>query len=217
MNVQERLMLFLKHKKLSKLAFANSIGRSPAYVTNIVESIGRSSRERIVIQYPELNMEWLLNGSGEMLNVQNDVDDLPFSNSEKEQDDAIFIPLLPISAQAGRLTDFSSAVEEWDCEKIISPVKYADLAISIAGESMAPEYTSGTKVLVRKINDKAFIDWGKTYVLDTCNGTVIKNIYPSENPNNVKCVSVNPNYPTFDISKDDIYGWYLVLMSLSMK
>ena len=45
----------------------------------------------------------------------------------------------------------------------------------------------------------------------------IKNIYPSENPNNVKCVSVNPNYPTFDISKDDIYGWYLVLMSLSMK
>lgn len=217
MNVQDRLLLFLKHKKLSKLAFANSIGRSPAYVTNIVESIGRSSRERIVVQYPELNMEWLLTGSGEMLNVQNDVDDLPLSNSEKGQDDAILIPLLPISAQAGRLTDFSSAVAEWDCEKIISPVKYADLAISIAGESMAPEYTSGTKVLVRKINDKAFIDWGKTYVLDTCNGTVIKNIYPSENPNNVKCVSVNPNYPPFDINKDDIYGWYLVLMSLSMK
>jgi phage repressor protein C with HTH and peptisase S24 domain len=56
----------------------------------------------------------------------------------------------------------------------------ADWAITVSGESMAPEYPSGAQILVKKINEKAFIDWGKVYVLDTCNGTVIKILTPSK-------------------------------------
>jgi phage repressor protein C with HTH and peptisase S24 domain len=100
---------------------------------------------------------------------------------------------------------------------MISPINGTDFAIPVTGDSMSPEYPSGSKVLVAKINDKAFIDWGRTYVLDTCNGTVIKKVYPSENDGYIKCVSVNPNFPTFEINVNDIYGWYRVLMSLSLK
>ena len=214
MNVQERLLRFLDYKGMSKLAFAKSIGRSVSYVTNIVTSIGPSSRLRIAETYPELNMNWLLNGEGEMINKTSEVEiqDMVIESSLVDT-----IPLLPISAQAGRLSDFAEAVMTQDCERIISPIHEAELAITITGNSMSPEYTNGTKVLVKKINDKAFIDWGRTYVLDTCNGVVIKNVYPSENANAIKCISVNPNYPPFDINKEDIYGWYLVLMSLSLK
>lgn len=213
MNVQERLLQFLEHKRLSKLAFANSIGRSSAYVTNIVNSIGGSSQRRISEKYPELNMRWLLEGEGEMIiDVQAQSIETVIAASAVDT-----VPLLPISAQAGRLCDFTQAVTEKDCERIVSPITNAELAITITGDSMSPEYTNGTKVLVKKINDKAFIDWGRTYVLDTCNGVVIKNVFPSEDANCVKCVSVNPNYPSFDVNKDDIYGWYMVLMSLSLK
>ena len=216
MNVQDRLLAFLKYKRLSKLAFSKSIGRSTAYVTNIVESIGAQSRLRIKEVYPELNMDWLLRGEGEMINKF--ADDTVEENTDKSNKVIEeTVPLLPISAQAGRLCDFTQGVTEVECERIISPISNAELALTITGDSLSPEYTSGTKVLVKKINDKAFIDWGRTYVLDTCNGVVIKNVYPSEKDNAIRCVSVNPNYPPFDIEKNDIYGWYVVLMSLSLK
>ena len=213
MNVQARLLDYLEYKGLSKLAFAKSIGRSVSYVTNIVESIGPSSRLRIAEQYPELNMNWLIHGEGNMIkSTDENTEEAPIDCCDHDT-----IPLLPISAQAGRLSDFADSVMEKDCERIISPIYNAELAITITGDSMSPEYTNGTKVLVKKINDKAFIDWGRTYVLDTCNGVVIKNVYPSEDTSCIKCVSVNKNYPSFDINKADIYGWYLVLMSMSLK
>ena len=212
MSVQERLMQFLKHKRLSKLAFANSINRSPSYVTNMVTSIGNESRKVIEKVYPELNMEWLLNGRGEMIIAKNNHEII-----ETIEICANHIPVIPVAAQAGRLTDFAASISEKDCEKMLSPINGADFVIPVTGDSMSPEFPSGSKVIVAKVNHEAFIDWGRTYVLDTCNGVVIKNVYPSENKNAVKCVSVNPNFPTFEINTEDIYGWYRVLMSFSLK
>jgi phage repressor protein C with HTH and peptisase S24 domain len=212
MSVQERLLVFLKYKRLSKLAFANSIGRSPSYVTNIVNTVGNESRKVIEATYPELNMEWLLFGNGEMIKTKDEnktkEESLDYSNS---------ILVIPVAAQAGRLSDFADSVSESDCEKMISPINGADFAIPVSGDSMSPEYPSGTKVIVKKINHKAFIDWGRTYVLDTCNGVVIKNIYPGQTEDTVRCVSINPNFPSFEIEVTNIYGWYRVLMSLSLK
>lgn len=212
MSVQERLMQFLNHKRLSKLAFANSIGRSPTYVTNIVEGIGRASQRVIEQTYPELNMEWLRTGEGEMLNPITA--NIPTVNGLSEAD---MVLVIPVSAQAGRLTDFVASVCESDCEKMISPIKGAEYAVSVTGDSMSPEYPNGSKVLIAKINHRAFIDWGRTYVLDTCNGVVIKKVFPGESKDSIKCVSVNPNYPSFEVKAEDVYGWYRVLMSLALK
>lgn len=211
MSVQERLMQFLKYKHLSKLAFANSIGRSPSYVTNMVTSIGGESAKIIERVYPELNMKWVLTGEGEMLNNSSSLEKTCQSYANNT------VLVIPIAAQAGRLNEFTESIKESDCEKMISPINGVDFAIPVTGDSMSPEYPSGSKVLVAKINEKAFIDWGRTYVLDTCNGIVIKNVYPSENEGNIRCVSVNPNFPSFEINTNDIYGWYKVLMSLSLK
>lgn len=129
------------------------------------------------------------------------------------------IPLLPISAQAGSLNDFIVSVKDSECEQIISPIKGADFAITVSGESMAPEFSAGSQILVKKINEKAFIDWGKTYVLDTCNGALVKRLYPPENgaKDKIKCVSINPAYPPFEVDCSDIYGVYRVMMCLSVK
>lgn len=104
------------------------------------------------------------------------------------------VPLLPISAQGGSLNDFVVSVSLQDCEKIISPIKGADIAITISGDSMADEYPNGSIVLAKRINERAFIDWGKVYVLDTCNGVVVKTLTPSE-----KYENINSFRPCFDI------------------
>ena len=62
-----------------------------------------------------------------------------------------------------------------------------------------------------------FIDWGRVYVLDTCNGAVIKKLFSSENADKVICKSINPDYPPFEVSVNDIYGGYRVLMCMSAK
>jgi len=87
----------------------------------------------------------------------------------------------------------------------------------VSGDSMAPEYPSGAQILIKRINESAFIDWGRVYVLDTCNGVVIKRVFPTDDPNILECRSINPEYPPFKVATEDIYGVYRVLMCMSLK
>ena len=163
------------------------------------------------------NLQWLLMGDGEMI----DATELAAAEKGGVTDDAdnvlYSIPLLPVSAQGGSLNDFVVSIKESDCEKIISPIKGADYAMSVAGDSMAPEYPSGSQILIKRINERAFIDWGRVYVLDTCNGTIIKQLFPSKKPEMVLCKSINPKFPPFEVSWADVYGVYRVLMCMSIK
>jgi DNA-binding XRE family transcriptional regulator/SOS-response transcriptional repressor LexA len=127
------------------------------------------------------------------------------------------VPLLPIAARGGTLNDFVMSVKSVDCEKIISPITGIDFAITVTGDSMAPEYPHGSRILIKKINEKAFIDWGRVYVLDTCNGTVIKKIMPGSKEDRVQCQSLNEAYPPFEICFNDMFGMYRVLMLLAEK
>lgn len=127
------------------------------------------------------------------------------------------IPVIPTGARAGTLVEFIDGVQEYECERIISPIRGADYAIQVTGDSMSPEYPNGSIVLIKKIDEKAFIEWGKVYVLDTENGAVIKQIRNTPKEGVVECVSLNPNYQPFTINTDYIQGWYRVLMCLSLK
>lgn len=133
---------------------------------------------------------------------------------ETERD---MIPVLPTDARAGTLADFADAVEAYDCERMVSPIRGADYAMQITGDSMSPEYPSGSMIIIKKINEKAFIEWGKTYVLDTENGAVIKTIRKTDDPQVIECVSLNPAYQPFTMETKYINGWYRVLMVLSLK
>ena len=204
--MKERLTEFLAYLEIGQDKFAKNVGLSRGYVNNITDNITLKTLNKISAVYPELNTEWLKTGNGKMIK-----DDMP---SSAEQ-----IPLLPISAQAGTLNDFMASIKNSDCERIISPIKGADLALMIAGDSMSPEYPSGSQILVKKINEKAFIDWGKVYVLDTCNGAVVKKILPPDDKSEskVKCVSINPEYPPFEVNFSNINGVYRVLLCMSIK
>lgn len=129
------------------------------------------------------------------------------------------VPLLPVSAAGGQLNDFVTSVMLSECEQIISPIRGAELAIPVSGGSMSPEYPSGATVLIKKVNERAFIEWGKVYVLDTCNGVVVKEIHRSIKPETIECHSINPDpkYAPFEVQFSDIYGMYRVLMCMSTK
>lgn len=177
---------------------------------------------------PELSLDWLNDGIGNMLETdigQNEktqfasglISEIETERSDKETVNYVY--LLPISAQGGSLDDFVVSVKDSDCEKVISPIAGADYAITIAGDSMAPEYPNGSQILIKKINERAFIDWGKAYVLDTCNGVVVKILVPSKRDGYVRCLSLNPDpmYAPFEVALEDLFGVYRVMLCMSVK
>jgi phage repressor protein C with HTH and peptisase S24 domain len=143
--------------------------------------------------------------------------ELHFAPPTKEEIDQEMVLVIPTGARAGTLADFSTSVAQYDCERMVTPIKGADYAIQVTGDSMSPEYPSGSVVLIKKINENAFVEWGKTYVLDTENGAVIKNIRRTDNPQVIECVSLNPAYQPFTMETKYINGWYRVLMVLALK
>ena len=175
--------------------------------------------ERFNVAFDNMfNIKWLMTGEGDMLKASSSVDSQPSVKNERVVDDEAYkVPLVPISALGGSLNDFNTAVCRDDCETVISPIKDIDMAIKISGDSMEPEYPSGSTVLIKKINEHAFLEWGKVYVLSTCNGTVIKRLMPTDDPNKVLCESINPKYPPFEVSLEHVYGVYIVMMCMSFK
>ncbi len=211
-SVNQRIRQIIGNKSLSVNAFANAIGVAQGTLASMLNRGTEPSNKTlnaVLSAFPEVNPDWLLTGSGEMY--------LTDKLSTTEHKDARLVPLLPVAAQGGTLNDFVASVKASECEKIISPIRDVDYAMTISGDSMSPEYPSGAHILIKKINEKAFIDWGRVYVLDTCNGTVIKQLFPSDNPDTLLCKSINPNYPPFEVSFSDIYAVYRVLMCMSLK
>ncbi len=134
-----------------------------------------------------------------------------FKTSIGDDDEPDYIPLLPIEAMAGTLQGFSEGVALESCRKIKSPVKGADWAIQISGDSMEPEYRNGSYLYIRKMRG-SFIPWGHTLVVDTYDGVVVKNIFPVENSKEyIEARSINPKYPPFQIETSNILGFYRVL------
>lgn len=170
---------------------------------------------------PDLNEEWLSAGVGSMLLSERECS-APKAKECADNDSeetATTVLLLPVSAQGGSLNDFVVSVKDSDCEKVVSPIRGVDFAMPVSGDSMAPEYPNGSRVFIKRINEKAFIEWGKAYVLDTCNGTVIKILVPSDKDGYVKCVSINtdPIFAPFEVAMCDIFGVYKVLLCMSVK
>lgn len=229
MTPKEILESILKNEDVNYAQLAKNMGLprvQPLYDIRDgkVKRITENYASKIITAYPKYNRVWLLTGEGDMLNAGTNYDnnskvDIKDKETTKTEETATLVLLLPVSAQGGSLNDFVVSVKESDCEKVVSPIRGVDFAMTVSGDSMSPEYPNGSRVFIKRINEKAFIEWGKVYVLDTCNGTVIKILVPSNKEGYVKCVSINtdPIFAPFDVSLDDIYGIYKVLLCMSVK
>ena len=133
------------------------------------------------------------------------------------ENDLFRVRLIPFEARGGMIGDFVDGVMDYDCEMVVSPIKGVDFAMTVTGESMAPSFNPGDRILIKRVDPNIFLEWGKTYVLDTPNGAVIKQIRKTDDPGLVECVSLNPDYQPFTVSVGDVRGWYRVLMVMSMR
>ena len=83
MGIKERLIEYLKIKNIKKVHFEKSINVSNGYVNNIVKNIPYEKLSIIKELYPDLNIDWLQFGEGEMIKLQGKSLD---ANFEKKDD-----------------------------------------------------------------------------------------------------------------------------------
>lgn len=131
-TVKQRLILFLKERKLSQREFSERVGLSSGYVNAIRNSIQPKTIHKIALRFPDLNTGWLLTGEGEMLKPMLSADPLGNYLSDSEvpydrlpylitkcgtkyykQADGRFkmvVPFIPVRAYAGYADDHRDAV-----------------------------------------------------------------------------------------------------------
>ena len=65
---KDRLLKFLKiHAKMGQTKFEEHVGLIRSQISKIKDGMNTISVEKIALKYPELNLNWLLTGKGEML------------------------------------------------------------------------------------------------------------------------------------------------------
>ena len=215
MDIKERIKQFADSKGIPIYKFESTAGLSNGYVNGIRKGIGSEKLSDILRAFPELNRNWLLFGEGEMLRTGALAE---ASVSEDAPPPQLIpappgkgLPLIPLPAMAGFLkgaTDIDPNEIEW---YFVPAFRDCQFLIRVKGESMSPRYLSGDIVACREVQDTGtFFQWGKTYVLDTDQGVVIKRVRPSEKENHILCVSDNPEYDPFDVPIAGIYHLAIV-------
>lgn len=202
------------------LATIEAMGLKDSEVVNALEDLSKGTMSKIrnarcgvsmnTLQefcnaYPRVSSDYIITGRGSM-----------FLDEERQDVLIKTLPRIPYDAAAGSLTDMVEGVTEYGCERIpvISAFPKYDFTIRVTGRSMEPYYFSGDEVACLRINESQFIQWGRVHVLDTTQGVVIKRIY--ENGDSIRCASFNPEYPDFNVPKEEIRSYNLVVGALRL-
>lgn len=220
--IKQRIIEFLKDGGVVKESFYEKAGISPSNFkgTGLNSEIGGDKIAKILSIFPELNPDWLITGKGQKRKSLYE-DDLPNSKvdavrinlksklKQKQQD----VPLISLEAAAGfGNNNFLIKEEDIQDRYIIPDFNDIDFMIRVKGSSMYPKYSSGDVVACRIIKELKFIQWNKSYVIATKQqGILCKRLLQSKIRNNIMAVSDNKDYPPFDIPKDEITGYALII------
>lgn len=202
--IKQRILEFANTLGISKRDFYAKIGVSRGTLeskTGITEDV----MAKFIATFPNISPTWLLTGKGSMMEEEsNKLSTQPLQSIETR-------PRIPFDAAAGQLSIAFGSATEADCEQIpvIPTFPRYDFTIIARGNSMEPQYLSGDELACLFITDSSFIQWGRSHVLDTAQGVVVKRIF--DNGNSILCKSNNPAYPDFSIPKADIYRMALVV------
>lgn len=196
-TIKERVMEFIKFKKISVKEFENRCGLSNGYIGSMRKGFGPGKLNNVLTAFPELNRDWLLYGEGEMVSSPppSVVDTRPHVDQYA----------------AGGGNEVLDGVTLAQCEQVpvIPMIPNYTFTIRVTGESMSPYINPGDVVACLKIDESSFMQWGHIYVLFTSQGIIVKRVFDAGD--GIRCVSINESYQDFIIPKSEIYSFNLVI------
>lgn len=215
MSTKERFVEYLKIKGIGQTAFEESAGLSRGAIAKKT-GFNADSIEKIASACPDLNINWLITGIGNMtINTNSSITETPTTNKD--------IKILDIRVCAGHGIGFDG-----NENKVIGYVNIPEFTgcygITVYGDSMYDMYMSGDTIFVREIKDKRNIDNGQPYVIITKEDRLLKMIHIDyerkktilSSYNNIANPDGKRKYPDTEIDIDnDVIHLYKVVGKLA--
>ena len=234
MTKKERLEAIIAYYSNGKPSvFARFLGVAPSTISSWLARDTFDS-ELLFAKCEMINPDWLLTGEGSMLKTivndtiqrqcRYDADTMPTSQTaqnDQQPANRRTLPLIPIDAVAGYNGWDEPGISLIDCAQYDIPdfqAVHADFLIRVSGSSMYPKYSSGDILACRKVPEVTFIQWGKIYVIDSCQGAMVKRLFQiDDKPDHLLCKSDNTNYPPFELPKSEIRSLSIVVGAIRLE
>lgn len=211
-TVKERIIHYLKESKITQSEFCKRVGLSSGYIGAMRKSFQPDTINKIVIEFPDLDITWLLTGEGEMLKngIAHEPDNGTTIGSGR------VIPYYDAEVAAG--TEYGMEMMQTAPVGVIEIgglLKDSEFAMRVYGNSMVPNYPAGCVIGLRQYNEH-FIEPGTVYVIETEENRFLKRLYYSKDKKAFRCMSDNHMkhengpmegeyfYPEFEIPFEDV-------------
>lgn len=210
----DRLLQFVESKGYTKRSAEQKLlmgnGRFGKMIANKTE-IKDQLMEKILLEFPELNPQWLISGKGEMTKK-------PEKKSLNNQTNNK-VPFYEIDVSASVVEVFTdSAIETPSSELSVPGLEDCDFAVPVYGHSMYPIYENGTIIVCKEVQDKQLINYGEIYFIVTKDYRMVKRLQRgskdftllAESENTEKRINGQLKYEPIELPVDSILRLYLV-------
>lgn len=213
---------------MGQTAFEDYTGISRGYFSKFKGSLGSDTILKIYSKIPDLNLEWLITGEGEMIKQPSTQeasgDIIPLSHPKTP--DKIYpmseFNLYDIDVSAGLSRLFS---EDGDRNKAylgkisIPNMPKCDGAVKVIGDSMYPLLKSGDIIAYKEVHSIESVQYGEIYILQIENDSdvsvVVKYVKKSSEGNDyLNLVSYNKEHDPKDVRKESITALARVILCI---
>ena len=221
-KVRERIDKLIKIEGLSQTEFANKIGVNSANLNQVLlgkRHVQKNLPTKITESFPEVRIEWLLYGEGEMYKKDQN---LAEKTAVREHMAKLPTrPRLPKFMSEGHIEQYyGEGKKRILCQEkpVIAQFSDYDFSLVMKNNRMSPKYERGDELFFKKA---LFPEWGNDFLLDTDDGPKFKRIYQTFAPDDeegsdqdklieyVRCVSYNKEeFPDFLIKRKYVHEFY---------
>lgn len=224
---RERIKRIIETEGLSQRAFAEKVGVNTTNLNQVMlgnRSVPVSLPPKISAAFPEIRLDWILYGEGEMY-----AKDQHLADKTALREHMALLPTkprLPKFMSGGHVDDYYKGKNRVLCTErpIIYNLADYDFSLILKNNRMSPKYERGDELFFKEtdiIKEDLDPEWGEEFLLDTESGLKFKRIYPAVDKHGVeciRCVSYNrEEYPDFLVQRNKIYGIYRCVGSLRIK
>lgn len=210
MKLRDRILKYIEHKGIDKSNFEKQSGLANGFVDKSGDNTRRSSLDKISNAFPDLNIDWILTGQGEMLKERNNLNNI--INPKESQG----VPYFEDIESTGSIMSMHNDYKETPTF-FINYEHFNDCTAYMqhVGDSMYPKYCAGEIIAVKRIFNFDIVLWGEAYLIvtnDNANNLrTVKLVYPHDDESKIILRASNPNFKGDTvINKTDIVSMFIV-------
>lgn len=222
-NTIQKIKHYLDYRGIKVSTLEKAVGMSNGSFASQLKNnktIGLDKLENILSKYPDINIEWLLTGEGDMLKFDIlQEKNATYKKTEKEPKNQN-ISLYSIQTTSGIIDLFGNNEYQTPVDTISIPkISDCDGALYVMGDSMSPLLKSGDIVIYKKVyNHEKNIIWGEMYLVYVNNDGneffFTRFLKQSEQESFVQLVAQNPDHQTIEFPLSSIKALALVKASI---